>query len=249
MNNILKVRNVSKKYNTIKEEIEAIKDVSFDINEGEFVSIVGPSGCGKSTLLSIIAGLVPLSDGVIKYKNDRTVIGYMLQEDALFEHYSVLDNILLGLKVQHKLDDYSKENAIRLLDKYNLKEFSDKRPSELSGGMKQRVALIRTLAINPDILFLDEPFSALDFKTRLEVSDDVYKIIKENNKTTIMVTHDISEAISMSDKVIVLSKSPSIVKNIYNIDIDNKLIPTQRRKDIKFNDYYDLIWNELEDNE
>ncbi len=139
MNNILKVRNVSKKYNTIKEEIEAIKDVSFDINEGEFVSIVGPSGCGKSTLLSIIAGLVPLSDGVIKYKNDRTVIGYMLQEDALFEHYSVLDNILLGLKVQHKLDDYSKENAIRLLDKYNLKEFSDKRPSELSGGMKQRV--------------------------------------------------------------------------------------------------------------
>lgn len=139
MNNILKVRNVSKKYNTIKEEIEAIKDVSFDINEGEFVSIVGPSGCGKSTLLSIIAGLVSLSDGVIKYKNDKPVIGYMLQEDALFEHYSVLDNILLGLKVQHKLDDDTKENAIGLLEKYNLKEFSDKRPSELSGGMKQRV--------------------------------------------------------------------------------------------------------------
>ncbi|MDE5888753.1 MAG: ATP-binding cassette domain-containing protein, partial [Bacilli bacterium] len=169
MSRIVSVESVSKKYNTINGEIEAIKDINFEVNEGDFVALVGSSGCGKSTLLSIMAGLDKQSVGNVNYFIDNPVIGYMLQEDALFEHYSILDNILLGLKVQNKLNEESKEYAISLLQKYNLDKFINKKPHELSGGMKQRVSLIRTLAIKPDILFLDEPFSALDFSTRLKV--------------------------------------------------------------------------------
>lgn len=247
MSKLLTVNNLSKKFNTINGEIEAIKDISLEVNDGEFIAIVGPSGCGKSTLLSIIAGLEKESSGELLYSIKKPVIGYMLQEDALFEHMKIKDNILLGLKVQKKLTDENIKYTMDLLQKYNLYDFKDKRPSELSGGMKQRVALIRTLAIKPDILFLDEPFSALDFSTRLSVSDDVYRIIKETNVTTIMVTHDIGEAISMADKVIVLSNGPAIVKNVYNIDLDNKDLPTINRKNSKFNYYYDLIWNDLDD--
>lgn len=247
MSKLLTVNNLSKKFNTINGEIEAIKDISLEVNDGEFIAIVGPSGCGKSTLLSIIAGLEKESSGELLYSIKKPVIGYMLQEDALFEHMKIKDNILLGLKVQKKLTDENIKYTMDLLQKYNLYDFKDKRPSELSGGMKQRVALIRTLAIKPDILFLDEPFSALDFSTRLSVSDDVYRIIKETNVTTIMVTHDIGEAISMADKVIVLSNGPAIVKNVYNIDLDNKDLPTINRKNSKFNYYCDLIWNDLYD--
>ncbi len=247
MSKLLTVNNLSKKFNTINGEIEAIKDISLEVNDGEFIAIVGPSGCGKSTLLSIIAGLEKESSGELLYSIKKPVIGYMLQEDALFEHMKIKDNILLGLKVQKKLTDENIKYTMDLLQKYNLYDFKDKRPSELSGGMKQRVALIRTLAIKPDILFLDEPFSALDFSTRLSVSDDVYRIIKETNVTTIMVTHDIGEAISMADKVIILSNGPAIVKNVYNIDLDNKDLPTINRKNSKFNYYYDLIWNDLDD--
>lgn len=247
MSKLLTVNNLSKKFNTINGEIEAIKDISLEVNDGEFIAIVGPSGCGKSTLLSIIAGLEKESSGELLYSIKKPVIGYMLQEDALFEHMKIKDNILLGLKIQKKLTDENIKYTMDLLQKYNLYDFKDKRPSELSGGMKQRVALIRTLAIKPDILFLDEPFSALDFSTRLSVSDDVYRIIKETNVTTIMVTHDIGEAISMADKVIVLSNGPAIVKNVYNIDLDNKDLPTINRKNSKFNYYYDLIWNDLDD--
>lgn len=247
MNKLLEVKNISKKFNTINGEIEAIDNISLDINEGDFIAIVGTSGCGKSTLLSIMAGLEKQSKGEISYSLDNPVIGYMLQEDALFEHLNIEDNILLGLKIKKKLNNESKKYAMNLLSKYGLDKFKDKRPSELSGGMKQRIALIRTLAIKPDLLFLDEPFSALDFSTRLIVSDDVYKIIKETGKTTIIVTHDIGEAISMSDKVVVLSKGPSKVKNIYEIELDNKDLPTKNRKDSKFNYYYDLIWNDLND--
>lgn len=247
MSKLLTVSNLSKKFNTINGEIEAIKDISLEVNDGEFIAIVGPSGCGKSTLLSIIAGLEKESSGEVIYSLNKPVIGYMLQEDALFEHMKIKDNILLGLKIQKKLTDENINYTMDLLQKYNLYDFKDKRPSELSGGMKQRVALIRTLAIKPDILFLDEPFSALDFSTRLSVSDDVYRIIKETNVTTIMVTHDIGEAISMADKVIVLSNGPAIVKNVYNIDLDNKDLPTINRKNSKFNYYYDLIWNDLND--
>lgn len=249
MNKILEVKNISKKYNTINGEIEAIKDISLDINEGEFIAIVGTSGCGKSTLLSIMAGLENSTNGEIKYKIDNPIIGYMLQEDALFEHLKIKDNILLGLKIQNKLTEENKAYAMNLLKKYNLDKFQDKRPSELSGGMKQRVALIRTLAIKPDILFLDEPFSALDFSTRLSVCDDVYKIIKDTGITTVMVTHDIAESVSVASKVIVLSKGPSIIKNIYNIELDNKDIPTINRKDNKFNYYNEMIWKDLDNNE
>lgn len=249
MNKLVSVRHISKKYNTLQGEIEAIKDISFDINEGEFIAIVGTSGCGKSTLLSILAKLIKPSDGIVKYNIDNPVTGYMLQEDALFEHYNILDNVLLGLKIKKSLNKENREYVIDLLKKYKLENFMLKKPSELSGGMKQRVSLIRTLAIQPDILFLDEPFSALDFSTRLNVSDDVYKIIKDSGKTTIMVTHDIGEAISMADKVIVLSKCPSVVKNSYYIELDKKDCPTKNRKDKRFNYYYDLIWKDLDNNE
>lgn len=245
MNKILELKNISKKFNTINGEIEAIKDISLTINDGEFVALVGPSGCGKSTLLSIMSGLEKESTGNIEFSINNPTIGYMLQEDALFEHMKIKDNILLGLKVKKKLNTENIQYTMDLLKKYELDSFQNKRPSELSGGMKQRIALIRTLAIKPDVLFLDEPFSALDFSTRLLVSDDVYKIIKETKVTTVMVTHDIGEAISMADKVVVLSKSPAVVKSIYNIELDNKDLPTINRKDSKFNYYYDLIWNDL----
>lgn len=245
MSKLLEVNNVSKKYNTIDGEIRALDDISFSVDEGEFVAIVGTSGCGKSTLLSILAGLEDKTSGDIKYIKDNIVTGYMLQDDALLEHMNIENNILLGLKIQKKLSDKTRMYALDLLKKYNLDKFKDKRPSQLSGGMKQRVALIRTLAIKPDILFLDEAFSALDYSTRLNVSDDVYKIIKESNKTTIMVTHDIGEAISMADKVIVLSKGPAKVKNIYKIELDNKDIPTNNRKDKKYEFYYNLISKDL----
>lgn len=245
MSKILEVNGISKKYNTINGEIKALENISFDVDEGEFVAIVGMSGCGKSTLLSILAGLENKTSGDIKYMKDNIVTGYMLQDDALFEHMNIENNILLGLKIRKNLNDETHRYALDLLKKYDLDKFKDKRPSELSGGMKQRVALIRTLSINPDILFLDEAFSALDYSTRLSVSDDVYKIIKDTGKTTIMITHDIGEAISMADKVIVLSKGPAVVKNIYKIELDNKDIPTNNRKDNKYNYYYDLISKDL----
>lgn len=245
MTKILEVKHVSKKYNTIDGEIKALDDITLSVDVGEFVAIVGMSGCGKSTLLSILASLEDKTSGEIKYMNDNIVTGYMLQDDALFEHMNIENNILLGLKIQKKLNNETRKYALDLLKKYDLDKFKDKRPSQLSGGMKQRVALIRTLAIKPDILFLDEAFSALDYSTRLNVSDDVYKIIKDTGKTTIMVTHDIGEAISMADKVIVLSKGPAKVKSIYKIELDNKDIPTNNRKDKKFEYYYSLISKDL----
>lgn len=243
MSKILKVKDLSKKYNTVKGEIEAIKNVSFDVDYGEIVAIVGCSGCGKSTLLSILSNLESKTSGEVIYNKD-VVIGYMLQNDALFEHLTILDNVLLGLKIQRKYNKESKEYVIDLLKKYDLYDFINKHPSELSGGMRQRVALIRTLALKPDILFLDEPFSALDYSTRLNVSNDVYKIIKGLNKTTIVVTHDINEAISMADRVIVLSKCPACIINIYNILLDGNDI-LERKNDVNFNIYYNSIVKDL----
>jgi NitT/TauT family transport system ATP-binding protein len=195
MDKILHIKNLKKIYHTKKDEIEAIKNISFDLNDGEFIAIVGPSGCGKSTLLSILCGLEKETEGIIKYK-DNIKIGYMLQQDALFNFRTILSNCLLGLEVTKKLTKESKKNVINMLENYGLKDFINKYPDELSGGMRQRVALIRTLATNPDILLLDEPFSALDYQTRLAVSDDVYRIIKQENKTVIIVTHDLAEVIN-----------------------------------------------------
>ena len=231
MSKLLSIKKVKKNYNTINGEIEAIKDISFEVNEGDFIAIVGSSGCGKSTLLSIISDLDKVTDGEIIFYKDNPIIGYMLQEDALFSHMTIYENIILGLRILGIDNKDNIDNAVSLLEKYDLIKFKDKYPRELSGGMKQRVALIRTLAIKPDLLLLDEAFSALDFTTRLSVNDDVYKIIKSMNKTTIMVTHDLNEAISMADYVVVLSKGPSVVKNIYKIDLDSKGLPTENRKD------------------
>ena len=193
MNKLLEVKNLKKYYHDKNSETLAIDDISFDVYEGEFISIVGTSGCGKSTLLSILAGIENKSAGKIDYNKKNFKIGYMLQKDSLFPWRTVLENCLIGLEIENKITQTKKEKVISLLEKYGLKEFINKYPSSLSGGMKQRVALIRTLAINPDILLLDEPLSALDYQTRLSLSDDLYKIIKHEKKTAIMVTHDLGE--------------------------------------------------------
>ena len=215
-NDILVIKNLTKIYHNKEGETLAIKDLNLNIKEGEFVAIVGPSGCGKSTLLSILCNLEDKSAGNIIFPKKEVKLGYMLQEDTLFPWLNILDNCLLGLKVQKKVTKENKDNVLNLLNTYGLKDFIKKYPNNLSGGMRQRVALIRTLATNPDILLLDEAFSALDYQTRLAVSDDVWKIIKKEKKTTIMITHDIAEAISMADRVIVLANRPSKVKKIYN---------------------------------
>ena len=245
MEKLLSIRNLKKNYHTLTSEIEAVKDFSYDFYDKEFISIVGPSGCGKSTILSIIAGIDTKSNGIISSKNNL-ILSYMLQNDALFEWLSVLDNCLVGLKVKGDLNIDSKAYVIKLLKTYGLEDFIDKYPNSLSGGMRQRVALIRTLAIKPDILLLDEPMSALDYQSRLAISEDIYNIIKKEGKTAIMVTHDIAEAISMSDKVIVLTNRPSTIKKVYKINFDNKSTPIKNRKSKDFFKYYDKIWSDLD---
>ena len=245
MDKILTVTNLEKSFHTREGEIKALNSISFDVDDKEFISIVGPSGCGKSTILSILAGLEEKSKGAISFSKDHT-IGYMLQNDSLFEWRTVLENCLLGLEVTKKLTKENKDYVINLLKTYGLGEFMNEYPSRLSGGMRQRVALIRTLATKPDILLLDEAMSALDYQSRLAISDDIYKIIKKEGKTAIMVTHDIAEAISMSDRIIVLSKRPAIVKKIYNIELSNKSTPIHNRKCKEFSEYYDAIWRDLD---
>ena len=245
-NNLLEVKNLNKTYHTKDKEIKAIENISFDVKENDFISIVGPSGCGKSTILTILAGLLKKSSGKIKYNKKDIKTGYMLQEDALFSWRTILDNATLGLEIEKKLNKKTKEEVINLLKKYGLKDFINSYPENLSGGLKQRLALIRTLATKPDILFLDEPFSKLDYQTRLSLSDDLYKIIKNERKTVIMVTHDLSEAISMSKKVIVMSKRPGKIKKIYNINLEKEGLPTKNRKDKNFIKYYEKIWKDLD---
>ena len=245
MDNILSIKNLKKIYHTDKEEILAVDDFSFDINKGDFIAIVGPSGCGKSTILSILCNLENKSNGEINIK-DNLNIGYMLQEDCLFEWKNILDNCLIGPSINKTLTKEKKDYVINLLNTYGLKDFIYSYPDNLSGGMRQRVALIRTLANDPDILLLDEPFSALDYQSRIAISDDIYKILKKEKKTIIMVTHDIAEAISMCDKVIVLTKRPAKIKNIYNIKLENKKNPIENRKDKMFNYYYEKIWKDID---
>ena len=247
----LELKNISKIYQDDNGETLAIKDFSYKFENGEFVTLLGPSGCGKSTLLSIIAGLESPSSGNvllngIDITNKRSNIGYMLQKDYLLEWRTILKNVILGLEIKKELTNENVEYAKKLLETYGLSDFIDKYPSQLSGGMKQRVALIRTLATKPEILLLDEAFSALDYQTRLDVSTDVYRIIKSENKSTIMVTHDIPEAISMSDKIIVLSHRPATIKNIHEIkfDIENRN-PLNCRDPPDFRKYFDTIWKEL----
>lgn len=246
MTNLLTIKNLQKNYITVKEEIKAIDTINLDIYEDEIVTLVGTSGCGKSSLLSILSNIEKPTKGEIIYSKKDLNIGYMLQNDALLPWLTILDNALLGLKIKKKLTQENISYVKNLLKNYHLDDFEDKYPHELSGGMRQRVALIRTLATKPDILLLDEPFSALDYQSRLAISDDVYKIIKEEHITAIMVSHDIAEAISMSDRVIVLSKRPCHIKKIYPISLTNKKSPIENRKAKEFASYYEQIWKDLD---
>ncbi len=243
--NILVIKNLSKKYQTKTSETLAIENFSYTLKDGEFVAIVGPSGCGKTTILSILCGLVEKNNGVIEIDNNKK-IGYMLQQDSLFEWRTILENCLLGLEIANNLNNKTKNNVIKLLNNYGLGDFINSYPNNLSGGMRQRVALIRTLATNPDILLLDEPFSALDYQTRLAVANDVHKIIRKERKSVIMVTHDLAEAISLADKVIVLTKRPATIKKIYDIKFDKSMTPMEIRRTQEFNNYYDLIWKDID---
>ena len=243
---ILNILNLTKTYHNIKGEVKALDDLNFNLNKGEFISIVGPSGCGKSTILSILSGIEKDFGGkVIKL----ATTGYMLQQDALFEWKNVYDNCLIGLEINNNLNEDTKNYVINLLDKYGLKDFKMYYPNNLSGGMRQRVALIRTLATKPDIILLDEPFSALDYQSRLKVSEDVFSILKKEDKSAIIVTHDIAEAITLSDRVIILSKRPAKIKKIMNINWDKKLSLKEKRNDPKFSIYYESIWKEIDENE
>ena len=253
MNEILKFNDVSYFYQTKKDEIFALNKITFNVLEEDFVSIVGPSGCGKTTILSLIAGLLKPSSGKVildgSEKIDTKKIGYMFQRDMLFDWRSVWKNITLGIELQ-KPDDKEKklQLAEELLKKYSLYNFKNKKPRELSGGMRQRVALIRTLVMEPKLLLLDEPFSALDFQTRLTLCDDVYDILKSEKKTAILVTHDISEAISMSNKIIVLSSRPAKIKDEIKLNLSGTS-PLKKRDDSSFRGYFDLIWRELTNEE
>ena len=249
MKKLLEIKNVSLTYQTLTDEITAIKDLSFDCREEEFISIIGPSGCGKTTILSMIAGLIKPTSGQILYKGTdnakrKDMLGYMLQKDQLFPWRTIEKNVFLPLEVQKKLTAYNKNYALSLLDKYGLKDFKKNYPDQLSGGMRQRVALIRTLSSKPELLLLDEPFSALDYQTRLSVCDDVYKIIRAEKKTTVLVTHDISEAISMSDIIIVLTNRPAKVKSVHRPNIKGDS-PLRKRENPDFGLWFEKIWKEL----
>ncbi len=249
MNKLLELINVGLTYQTISDEIKAIEGLSFNCNEGDFISIIGPSGCGKTTILSLIAGLIKPSKGKILLDGKEITqindnLGYMLQKDQLFNWRTIEKNVYLPLEIKGINTPKNKEYAQSLLNKYGLSEFKKMYPEQLSGGMRQRAALIRTLAPNPKILLLDEPFSALDYQTRLNVCDDVFSIIKAEEKTAILVTHDISEAISMSDKIIVLTNRPAKVKSIFRPK-DKNGTPIKRRESKEFAELFEKIWKEL----
>ena len=251
---LLQLQDIGMAYHTLNGEIPALSHISFSINEGEFVSLVGPSGCGKSTILNLIAGLLKPEQGAITMQGiplekSPVTIGYMLQKDHLFEWRTIYENVILGLEIQKKLTKDRQDREEHLLKDKGLEDFKQARPSQLSGGMRQRAALIRTLALEPSLLLLDEPFSALDYQTRLNVSDDIGKIIKKEGKTALLVTHDISEAISMSDRVIVLTKAPASIKCELPIllDIPEKT-PMNARSAPDFKDYFNRIWKELNPN-
>lgn len=272
MKPLLELRNVCYAYHSRSGETPALEDISFQVQSGEFIAVVGPSGCGKSTLLSLISGLLSPESGTILFAEGtegggspadfaakvsaggtvnsalREKIGYMLQKDHLFEWRTVYRNVTLGLEIQHRLDDENKARINQMLKDYGLERFRDARPSELSGGMRQRAALIRTLALGPELLLLDEPFSALDFQTRLSVCDDISAILHRENKTALLVTHDLSEAVSMADRIIILTKRPARIQNILKLSFVQKgLSPLERRSTKEFQDYFNLLWEEMND--
>lgn len=246
---LLALDHVDSIYQTEESETEAVRDLNVSVDEGEFIALVGPSGCGKTTILSMIAGLIKPTRGSVTIDGAPIEagsgnVGYMLQRDNLFEWRTIEQNVLLGLNVQKKLTDENKAYALSMLDKYGLGEFKSHFPSQLSGGMRQRAALIRTLAFRPKLLLLDEPFSAVDFQTRMTVCDDVYSIIKSEKKTALLVTHDISEAVSMADRVVVLTRRPATVKTTFKIDLDAPT-PLKKRENPDFSKWFDRVWKEV----
>lgn len=245
MQDILTLNHISHTYHSLLGETKTLSDICLSIKDGEFISIVGPSGCGKSTLLSIMAGLITPSYGRLTFHG--TNMGYMFQKDLLFEWRSIYKNAVLGLEIEHKMLPEYLNQIDSLLKKYGLYEFKDKKPSQLSGGMRQRAALIRTLALNPDLLLLDEPFSALDYQTRLTVCDDIYKIIKKEHKTAVLVTHDISEAVSIGGRIVILTDRPGTIKSIYEINYDDIYnSPALARTSPDFTTHFNNIWKEIQ---
>ena len=254
MGNLISLRRARLCYQTPEAEVEAVGDVSFDLREREFVALVGPSGCGKSTLLGAIAGLENLTEGTVTVCGQPVTgpsphIALMPQRDQLMEWRPIEANALLGLQVSRRADRAHREHVEMLLARYGLAEFARKHPSQLSGGMRQRSALIRTLATDPDILLLDEPFSALDYQTRLQVSADIWQIIRREGKAALLVTHDIAEAVSMADRIVVLSRRPARVKAILDMGELRPLPPLERREKAVFSQWFDRIWRELDDNQ
>lgn len=248
MEAILEIKNLSHSYHSLEGETPALKNISFSVPKGKFVSVVGPSGCGKSTLLSLISGLIKTSEDTLFFYGNS--IGYMLQKDYLLEWRSIFKNVILGLEIQHKLTPENIQKAHQYLNQYGLSSFENAKPSELSGGMRQRAALIRTLLIEPDLLLLDEPFSALDYQTRLLVSDDIGQIIRSEKRSAILVTHDLSEAISMSDMVVILTARPGSIKALiplaFHLENDT---PLNRRNSSEFKEYFDIVWKEVDAHE
>lgn len=248
MDTILEIKNLSHSYHNLEGETLALSHLSFSMSKGEFISIVGPSGCGKSTLLSLISGLLKPEEGTVELHGK--LMGYMLQKDHLLEWRTIYKNIVLGLEIRHLLSSETKQKVQNYLEQYGLADFANAKPSELSGGMRQRVALIRTLILEPDLLLLDEPFSALDYQTRLNVADDIGQIIRREKRSAILVTHDLSEAISLGDKVLVLTQRPASIKCIiplkFNLEEDT---PLHRRNAPEFKNYFNMVWKELNEDE
>ena len=241
MKNILRFDNVTHIYHTARGEVIAAKNLTFSVDEGEFVAIIGPSGCGKTTLLSLAAGLLKPSAGTIERQGSY---GYMLQKDELFSWRTIEKNSFLPLEIRKQNTPENRERAIGLAKKYGLEDFLKSYPSQLSGGMRQRAALIRTLATDPDVLLLDEPFSALDYQTRLNVCEDVANIIRGEGKTALLITHDISEAISLADRVLVLTARPARVSHAHTLDFGD-IPPLKRREQSNFSGWFEQLWREL----
>lgn len=251
MHSLFEIQHLSYAYHTMQGETPALSDITFTVNSGDFVAIVGPSGCGKSTLLNLLAGMLTPESGTLLLNgtpltsDSRRHIGYMLQQDYLLEWRSIWKNVLLGLEIRHELTEESRTYAKQLLEQYGLEKFSQSKPSQLSGGMRQRVALVRTLVLKPELLLLDEPFSALDYQTRLSVSNDIGSIIRKEKKTAILVTHDLAEAVSLADRVIILTARPGRIQRIVSVTFPTDLTPMERRDHDDFKTYFNLIWKEL----
>ena len=242
MKEVLKFERVEMRYHTKNGETVAVKDLSFSVKQGEFLAVVGPSGCGKTTLLSLAAGLLKPSAG--KIENGGVTFGYMLQKDELFPWRTIEKNVFLPLEIQRRNTPERRQKVLSLAEKYGLKDFLKSFQRELSGGMRQRAALIRTLAAEPDVLLLDEPFSALDYQTRLNVCDDVYRIIKSEKKTAVLITHDISEAVSVADEAIVLSRRPATLVAEYALPFGEET-PLKRRENPAFSLWFERLWKDL----